>query len=49
MTADVNKFVLEDRLVGYSIDVKTGDVTGAGTNAHVFITIFGTKKNTGKI
>ncbi|CAL1540467.1 unnamed protein product [Lymnaea stagnalis] len=34
--------------VKYEVIVVTGDVKGAGTNANVFITIFGTNGNTGK-
>ena len=34
--------------VKYEIVVITGDVKGAGTNANVHITIFGTNGNTGK-
>ena len=40
-------FTLE-KTVTYNIDVKTGNVSGAGTDANVFINIYGTKKNTGK-
>lgn len=34
-------------LVSYEIDVKTGDVRGAGTDANVFLTIFGDKGDSG--
>ena len=29
--------------------MKTGNFVGAGTDAHVFVTIFGEKKETGKL
>ena len=34
--------------VKYEVVVTTGDVKGAGTNANVFLTIFGSNGNTGK-
>ena len=33
----------------YDIDVQTGDVSGAGTNANVFIIIYGEEGETSKI
>ena len=33
----------------YNIQIKTGDVRGAGTDANVFIKILGTKDNTGAV
>ena len=33
----------------YEVDVLTGDVRGAGTDAHVFITIYGDRGNTGRV
>ena len=34
--------------VKYEVIVRTGDVKSSGTNANVFITIFGTNGDTGK-
>ena len=33
----------------YLVSVKTGDVRGAGTDANVFVQIFGAKGDTGKL
>ena len=33
----------------YEVEVLTGDVRGAGTDAHVFITIYGERGNTGRV
>eukprot|EP00111_Clytia_hemisphaerica_P004632 TCONS_00013294-protein len=35
--------------VVYEVEVLTGDVRGAGTDAHVFITIYGERGNTGRV
>lgn len=33
----------------YMVSVKTGDVRGAGSDANVFLKIFGTKEDTGDV
>ena len=33
----------------YAVEVLTGDVRGAGTDAHVFVTIYGDRGNTGRV
>ena len=37
-----------DKSTTFSVTVKTGDKKNAGTDANVFITLFGTQDNTGK-
>lgn len=37
-----------DKSTTFSVTVKTGDKKNAGTDANVFITLFGTKDDTGK-
>lgn len=39
---------LADKLTTFSVTVKTGDKKNAGTDANVFITLFGTEDDTGK-
>lgn len=40
--------LLADKSTTFSVTVKTGDKKNAGTDANVFITLFGTQDNTGK-
>lgn len=37
-----------DKSTTFSVTVKTGDKKNAGTDANVFITLFGTQDNTGE-
>lgn len=39
----------EARITTYEVSVVTGDVRGAGTNANVYITIYGEEGDTGKL
>ena len=41
-------FFLVFLATSYQVSVKTGDVRGAGTDANVFIQLFGDKGDTGK-
>ncbi len=45
MKSIVNIFIL---VVSYVIAIFTGCYDGAGTNAHVFLTIYGEKEDSGK-
>ena len=40
---------LDVSATSYHVGVKTGDVRGAGTDANVYIIIFGEKADTGKL
>lgn len=40
--------LLADKSTTFSVTVKTGDKKNAGTDANVFITLFGTQDDTGK-
>lgn len=37
------------RITTYEVSVVTGDVRGAGTNANVYITMYGEEGDTGKL
>lgn len=37
------------RITTYEVSVVTGDVRGAGTNANVYITMYGEEVDTGKL
>ena len=39
----------EARITTYEVSVVTGDVRGAGTNANVYITMYGEEGDTGKL
>ena len=41
--------MLHLEMTSYEVDVKTGDASGAGTDANVFIIISGEKGDTGKL
>jgi hypothetical protein len=40
--------LLADKSTTFSVTVKTGDKRNAGTDANVFITLFGTQDDTGE-
>ena len=42
-------FILPHSATSYHVSVKTGDCIGAGTDANVFIKIFGSKADTGQL
>lgn len=45
----IHQFILVFISLVYEVDVLTGDLRGAGTDAHVFITIYGDRGNTGRV
>lgn len=40
--------LLADKSTTFSVTIKTGDKKNAGTDANVFITLFGTQDNNGE-
>ena len=44
----LHTLLLADKSTTFSVTIKTGDKKNAGTDANVFITLFGTQDDTGK-